>query len=613
MNKKRTIAVILVFAVIIAFIIQFARLEHLQTNQQNTDYTNNISQKETVVSFPEDEASRRERDRFKIIISSDDTNSIRIKNETVQVLKLMKKDFVVQDLSQDSTVVIDDASIVVCVMDLGRIANLDKLAGYVENGGGGFFAVSPLVNSSFQNIYRKLGIVEGTTAASLEGIKIVSGVLIKGEGFSLGGDNVRNTSILASLDKGCKVLATDTGKSPLMWEVSYGSGKFVVFNGTMLNEKRNRGLLAGGISLLKPDYIYPVFNLEVIFIDDFPAPFPEGYDPAILRDYGRSIKAFFRDVWWSDILRIMTAYNLKFTGAATRTYDDRVEPPFPDIKQTDSTNMVLYGRELLTNAGEIGMHGYNHQSLVMKGEREEEYSRKVLMYKIFSGEESIAESIRAFRDYFNAIYPNYVITSYVPPSNVLGKAGRKLLKKDLPQLENISSVYYNNLEGSSYAQEFEIAEDGILEFPRLTYGYARDELNDWAVLNGICEAGVVSHFIHPDDLLDSERSGSKSWDELSKEFDGFAGMINSNYPWLRGRTMTEAGHEARRVLSSKVFFDYRDKEISGYINGYKGEYYFILRSDKTAYPLENCTIEAIDNGVYLVDAKEMTFRIGLRR
>lgn len=53
-------------------------------------------------------------------------------------------------------------------------------------------------------------------------------------------------------------------------------------------------------------------------------------------------------------------------------------------------------------------------------------------------------------------------------SNVLSEAGRKLLGSLYPKIRTIASNYFSG--DYAYVQEFEVAEDGIVEQPRIISG-----------------------------------------------------------------------------------------------------------------------------------------------
>ena len=68
---------------------------------------------------------------------------------------------------------------------------------------------------------------------------------------------------------------TDDSHTPLIWEKSYGKGKFVVDN-LGIYERNVRGIYAASYSLLTEVTVYPVINGSTYYIDDFPSPVPAG-------------------------------------------------------------------------------------------------------------------------------------------------------------------------------------------------------------------------------------------------------------------------------------------------------------------------------------------------
>ena len=77
-----------------------------------------------------------------------------------------------------------------------------------------------------------------------------------------------------SLESDVKVHAktTDDSHTPLIWEKSYGKGKFVVDN-LGIYERNVRGIYAASYSLLTEATVYPVINGSTYYIDDFHHPF----------------------------------------------------------------------------------------------------------------------------------------------------------------------------------------------------------------------------------------------------------------------------------------------------------------------------------------------------
>ena len=220
------------------------------------------------------------------------------------------------------------------------------------------------------------------------------------------------------------------------------------------------------------------------------------------------------------------------------------------------------------------MHGYNHQPLVLEG-----FIKQELGYTPWASKEDMEESIKELLDFINGVFPNYKLGSYIPPSNILSEEGRAALVSGNKDLRVISSLYIGGLEGDEYVQEFEIAPDGIIEFPRLSSGYIKTDEMMWSIYNGINLFGIFSHFIHPDDILDPYRNQGNSWSVLSKELDSIFSEVSTNYPWLRSFTATPAGEELKKYLESAPHIEYFGNTINIYCENFRSDIYFILRSD----------------------------------
>lgn len=63
------------------------------------------------------------------------------------------------------------------------------------------------------------------------------------------------------------------------------------------------------------------------------------------------------------------------------------------------------------------------------------------------------------------MFPGTELSVYVPPSNVLSDEGREMIVKEFPEIRTIASNYF--VGDMAYTQEFEAAEDGIVEQPVL--------------------------------------------------------------------------------------------------------------------------------------------------
>ncbi|MEF3307899.1 DUF2194 domain-containing protein [Paenibacillus sp. GYB004] len=542
-----------------------------------------------------------------VAYESGESYSVQIMEQAERTLKYMKKPVRTFDVGGGGFQPGACAAVIVATERLELLgADGTALAGYVENGGYVFLAVIPVLDDTFYRIYRKMGIVAAKDIVPSNGIELTSNVLIGEKGLVIDAPIITNTSVVAELDDKSRVLAKSAEGIPLLWDYAYGKGKFMVYNGTILTLKVNRGLFAGALSMLEPEFIYPIFNSKIFYIDDFPAPIPKGINDDIFRDYRRDTPAFFKEIWWPDMLKVAKRFDVKYTAALIESYNDQIKPPFHEPVDADLKGLLSYGREVLKSGGEIGLHGYNHQSLQRSRDVAAWYG-----YTPWESVEDMTESIKESVEFAGKAFPNYTMLSYVPPSNVLSPEGREALKQGWPSMAVISSLYGIDEAGRAYVQEFEVAPDGILEMPRLTSGYLEQPFDRWMMANSITLFGFFSHFIHPDDLLSEDRNNDMSWEELYEGFSSMLERLDRVYPWLRHSTSSKAAVDMEEVLTSRVEITRQEGKISGKIDSFRTRQHFILRTERAIQTMSGCKVQKIDDSAYLVTAVQANFEIGL--
>ena len=187
----------------------------------------------------------------------------------------------------------------------------------------------------------------------------------------------------------------------------------------------------------------------------------------------------------------------------------------------------------------------------------------------------------------------------------------------LPDLEVISGIYTDEEEeGEVCVQDFTVAEDGIAEFPRVTAGMAPDDYEQLSALSALGLYGVFSHFIHPDDVFDPDRSGGKSWEELYRSYCTWMDDIHKTYPWLRSLSATEAGDALRICEGADPHLVFGQEEVRGSVENFLGPVSFYLKTDRTPKAADDaCTIRRISPGqgmgYYLVTVQRPNFTIRL--
>jgi hypothetical protein len=192
----------------------------------------------------------------------------------------------------------------------------------------------------------------------------------------------------------------------------------------------------------------------------------------------------------------------------------------------------------------------------------------------------------------------------VAPSNIISKEGRQALINTIPGLKVVSGIYVDEY----YGQEFNVDNDGLVNLPRVSSGFLYDDNSIWADYNALNLYGVYSHFVHPDDILDKERTKGYKWDSLKEEFSKIMELIKENFPWLRPMTNTEASFEVAKYSQLNPYVEYLKNSVVVKNDNFSQSAYFIMRS-KGNLSGEGCEIQRIDEELYLIKGNSPEFII----
>ncbi len=514
----------------------------------------------------------------------------------------------------------DDYNTIIMIEDdLNNIIDLDRIMAYVSNGGKIVYLIDSIIQEG-ENVTKyadsafgitKTGMTKETNAVYFNS-EVLSGVY--GELNLDEFDDMKYTEFrfleLAVADDSIVHMETNNG-TPLIWSIDYYEGEIMVLNLGNYEGKEFRGVLTGAISLLGEFFIYPIINSQVVFLDDFPADY--NANPEILKtNYGRNTERFILDIWWPDMVKLISKYKLIYTGVYIETYNDKVSGPFENNKYILSATKRLTS-DLLKYNGEIAFHGYNHQSLLFN-----EASANPYGYKVWENGSDIVEAINTSTSYFNHVYPNYNFTAYVPPSNLLDEDAIPSLLKAIPSIKNISGVYYTVSDDNGkileevFTQEFDVDEKFGTSLPRVTSGAFYNEATRYSMASALTLHGIVNHFVHPDDVQDPYRSKGLLWEELYLETDKLFGAINQYYGWLEKSKASYAAEKVKQYVNIDAFYLEEDNRITIRLDNLQHEASLILATYKDITFSNNCEYEKIDNFRYLIKMKENTAVIGVK-
>ncbi|MDD3920960.1 MAG: DUF2194 domain-containing protein, partial [Eubacteriales bacterium] len=390
---------------------------------------------------------------------------------------------------------------------------------------------------------------------------------------------------------------------PLLWERDSGKGRIVVLNTTLMVNKGGRGFALSALSALEDILVYPIINAGMVFIDDFPAPQPEGFNEQLKATYGYDIQGFFRNHWWPDMKQLCWDYGVRYTGVLIETYNDNVTGPFT-AKNVDDSLLKYYTAELLHSGGEIGLHGYNHMPLCLAG-----FDYDGDDYTPWPSTLNMAQSLLELNRYGNTLFINANYQTYVPPSNYLSDEGRKTLLETLPNIRVISGLYLREEGNDALIQEFEEADDGAIDVPRISAGFDMDDYMAFVSAQELVLHGVFSHFIHPDDILDSERGAEIGWATMYQTFQARLEEITAAYPELRFLTASEGAAAVQRYDRLTIQRETDDDGITLTLSPFYDQAWIALRTRFTPAEVTGGELFQISSGFYWIRADADVVRV----
>ena len=492
----------------------------------------------------------------------------------------------------------DYKKVVVLLSDLEGMGDKAlEMVDWVEQGGNVLFAVTLSKDSKLTEIEQKLGVSSSSFEnAYVKKIYIDKDFMIGG-GKSYAIDGAFHSAWAVTLSSDAKVHAwtDDEAKTPLVWEKKHGQGKFVVDN-FGIYERAVRGLYAASYSLMTSATAYPVINGTTFYLDDFPSPVPAGDATYIKRDYNMSISDFYTNIWWPDLLKLAETYGIKYTGGVIENYEDDTSGNVHSQKDVD--RFKYFGKSLLANGGEISYHGYNHQPLTPKGV---DYGDEFPTYKTWKDKKAMASAISELLRFTKELFPKGEKSIYIPPSNVLSKEGREVLREKFPEIKSIASNYFPGK--FTYSQEFEVADDGMIEQPRIVSGASWDAYSKLTVFSELNMHYVTTHFLHPDDVMDEDRGAKLGWPKLYKDFQSEIESLYKVVPNIRRLTGSEMAGAVQRYAILTINQNRTDTGLELELGNFHNQAYVMIRlNEGEPGKVKGGKLEHLTGNLYLLEA-----------
>ncbi|MDY6268278.1 MAG: DUF2194 domain-containing protein [Selenomonadaceae bacterium] len=594
--NKRHIVLLFLFVMFLGCFFQYARLDgflHLDAVQNSSTESETPPQEDVWTG-----ADRVARDHYVIIYDPTDVPSMYARHNAEKMLDEQKKSYESHPFYEEEFPIPENTrGIILATGRLGAIADMQDVLDYVEGGGTVVLLRRPDTQEAIpENVLKAFGIQSIGAEVETPGLHFLTNFVIGAKDQSFEKGKIYSTTAKEMvLTADAELEAESIVGMPLIWKHMYGDGQVYGYNGAERDDKTNEGVLASMIAHCGEDSIYPVVGVKLFFIDDFPAPTPEGDFSKIYDETGLSTADFYRKEWWPWMLANAKRYDLKYTGLIIETYGNQVKGPFHELPgRAARDNLVIYGRELLKAGGELGLHGYNHQSLAPAG-----YHQDKLGYVPWESEQDMIEAMQELHRYVKSLYPDYEFRVYVPPSDILSPEGYDAVKKAVPTIKIMASLYDGLPSEKAFYQDYKRNDDGSYEIPRISSGYVPDSFMRWSVYSLINHLGVFLHFVHPDEMFYKE-SADKSWADMKDGMTDFLEEIDEHYPWLTPVTASES----TKYFDDFFDLDYRVVRAEDHFDlhcwNHSGEVKFLLRSEKELDHADGCTVDVVDDDVYLI-------------
>lgn len=551
-----------------------------------------------------------------VLWNSREANSQLAQEDIQGLFAQMKVDADFVDISTDA---VPDCSayenLVFALVDSSKLGDRAyEILDWVGTGGGLMVYFPPQGDYFFRALGTQMGIIEsGWEMYEVPGFRFQTDLMLGGQGHDFMIEDPYESAHTLSISEDCLVhmVSADERELPLMWERDYGEGRIVFMNFGIMG-KAYRGIYGAAYSLLDDAAAWPVINGSAFYLDDFPSPVPSGTSTYIERDYGLSVSDFYTNVWWPDLRELAETYGIYYSGMVIEDYNEELEPPY--AANSNTQRFLYFGNSLLRDGGEIGLHGYNHIPLCMEGfdadfgpdYRKGTYER-LYDYDYWASREDMRDSVSELIRFTEDLYPGNKPQVYVPPSNILSAEAREMLAEEFPQIRAVASIYF---EGDvEYTQEFEVAEDGIVETPRVISGCIIDDFMEIAALSELNLHFVNSHFMHPDDVLDEDRGAEAGWEAMRNRLSEYMDWLYTAAPEIRNLSATELAGAVQRYYYLDVQKEITEDEIILNLSNFRDEAYLFLRingrePDDPVESIRGGELTSLGGGLYLVKAEQ---------
>lgn len=553
-NKyKRLMAILFVF-----LITSCSSVDNF--DKDNFNFFRNKNTTETVVLRRYSEPNLNQPPLIQFVVDKANVESVSYNKHLKKVCDYTKLPYQSVDLKTwNASSEISPSARVICILETTKLSpnSIDNLIEFVASGGTLFL----LSATEDKRIGFLLGFntnAEFITDINSTGFLFNTPILPNQKNKKFNEDVTHYGFSRQNFNNNINVLATAVNNHdyPLILENHIGKGKVLLYNTVMQYNKMDRGLLFSGILKGLEGIPYPIANTATIFLDDFPAPLYDIKSEPIKSEMNLTSTDFVKKVWWPDMIKLAQKHKLKYAAMIAFDYKNKVYPPFLfdqwDFHKTKSDGKVeilsdWFVNDVKKNGHELAFHGYNHVSFKKE---------------LWKNPYYVGTSLKAVQKKWDVSNFGPMPIVYVPPSNIIDFQGLNLLKKGMPSLQYMCSIYLGETgEGGNREFDFDPFNKELFNYPRITDGFYLSGSMEYSCENLYLYTGIWTHFVHPDDIFQIASPFNKSGGDydlrnekglgwyktkgkkigLYSEFNDYLNRMSTNYPQIRYVNASEGG------------------------------------------------------------------------
>lgn len=361
---------------------------------------------------------------------------------------------------------------------------------------------------------------------------------------------------------------------PIFWRSYVHEGLVYVMNNDFMEDNTiGRGILTGICNDYMPYHLYPVVNAKAMVLVNFPMISNENQE-ALEKRYSRSSISLMRDVVYPQLISIMDQIEMKGTFLFSSRLDYTQTTPI------DEDALSFYMTHLNREGAEFGLSGIQRSSLSLK--------------------EKLSQDLNIFQKQ----YPHYAF--HVFAAGTQTQAQLNALSNQFQDLKTffVPDQFSERLFGFLDKKSLFIRSNWTMN--QYTY------IDDLKLKSLFTSLGMLNMTVDMKNLIYPE-SDKDDWTVLSKDMSRFASTYLKPYQSFDHTLLSETDQRIRRFLAMDMTHKRVDQSIEVSIKGFEEEAYFILNlHNETIEDCDHATFEEVDDGVYLIHAKEASFTIHVK-